>query len=433
MMPYLFWALSLLLACDGRNNRTGETDPETDFIINEGLFQLSCKRADERHPRGPGTVFVVDWRVSLEAVDDAYIRFGRDASYGARAETEDSGGVMRTVLLGLKPGREYHFQLAVSKGGTLYHSEDHTIETGPATNLLTIDEFDVKDAAAREPGFIVLVSRDIAAIFDSDGEPVWWYRSPLGDLFSARMSYDARSMWLIPRVDGFGGGATGPLERVTMDTYETEVYDDVASSHDLTPVTGDVMAFIDYGSDRSARCANQVLEIDTGGRTRTIFDASDYLRDCHLNAVRYNEIEDIYTISDRGSTIYMVSRSGDLRWKLSDVVDHAEYGGAQHGHHLLEESILVFANEAVRDRSIVYEFGRKDGAVRSVYSASERSGTLGSVQRLPGGNMLVTYSNAGAIHEVAPDGRRVLEIQTDFLGYANWRASLYGPPDDVTY
>ena len=72
----------------------------------------------------------------------------------------------------------------------------------------------------------------------------------------------------------------------------------------------------------------------------------------------------------------------------------------------------------------MYEYSRVDGSVLFRYDGGEFSNTLGTVQRLPGGNTLVTYSNAGAFHEVDPDGHAVLEVQTDPVGYSSWRASL---------
>ena len=159
---------------------------------------------------------------------------------------------------------------------------------------------------------------------------------------------------------------------------------------------------------------------------------SDYLDDCHVNALRYNEAENLYTISDRSSTIFTVKRSGEVTWRLSDVVSNATYGGIQHGHHLLENTLLVFANQAENRRSMVYEFNRSDGAVANVFDGGEYTNTFGSAQRLPGGNTLVTYSNAGAISEFDTDGIEVMTLQTDPIGYATWRADLYGPPSDVT-
>jgi hypothetical protein len=66
------------------------------------------------------------------------------------------------------------------------------------------------------------------------------------------------------------------------------------------------------------------------------------------------------------------------------------------------------------------------------YEGGVHSSNFGNVQRLPNGNTLVNYSNAGVIHEVTPDRVKVLEITANpYLGYATWRPDLYGPLDDA--
>jgi hypothetical protein len=40
----------------------------------------------------------------------------------------------------------------------------------------------------------------------------------------------------------------------------------------------------------------------------------------------------------------------------------------------------------------------------------------------------VTFSIAGEMHEVDPDGNLVMEASGDSFGYASWRPTLYGPP-----
>ena len=58
---------------------------------------------------------------------------------------------------------------------------------------------------------------------------------------------------------------------------------------------------------------------------------------------------------------------------------------------------------------------------------------LGDVQRLPGGNTLVTYSNEGLIQEIDESENVVLQISggENRIGYTLWRETLYGPPPDI--
>jgi len=61
------------------------------------------------------------------------------------------------------------------------------------------------------------------------------------------------------------------------------------------------------------------------------------------------------------------------------------------------------------------------------YAGTASSNTLGDVQRLPGGNTLVTYSSDGKIVELDPSWKEVQTFSVR-VGYTSWRPTLYGPP-----
>src|SRR4029078_1008439 len=67
---------------------------------------------------------------------------------------------------------------------------------------------------------------------------------------------------------------------------------------------------------------------------------------CHGNALRYSKKENVYTFSDHMTDVLVVDRSGAVQWKPSQRVTggNAAWGGAQHGHQLLDDGILIFAN-----------------------------------------------------------------------------------------
>jgi hypothetical protein len=131
----------------------------------------------------------------------------------------------------------------------------------------------------------------------------------------------------------------------------------------------------------------------------------------------------------------------------------SDWGSTNHGHHLLDDSIIFFANkDPATGRSKIHEYAL-DGTPGFSYESADgyTADNVGDVQRLPGGNTLVAFSNQGmgssssVIQEVSPGGSIVLEIDlrlsdcdegmmggTCALGYVNWRDSLYGPPPDVS-
>jgi hypothetical protein len=344
----------------------------------------------------------------------------------------------RTLLLGMKPSRSYHFRIVAETRDATVTSDDYVLETGEPTDLVDPIAVEAVDGTTSERGFIVTSywqgpSGTVPFIVDADGEIVWWYESSSTGIARARMSVDGRNMWMV-----VANNEGGPVERVTMDTLDGEIYGDTVASHDITPVAGDLMAYLDYGEDD----CDSIVEIDPSGATIEVFDTESVImgggldRACHGNALRYSAAEDVYTLSDLNTDVFVINREGQLEWRLSQLVagGNSTWGGAQHGHHLLDDSMLIFANRLGSNATSVALELSLDGDELLRYDSGHVSTNLGDVQRLPGGNTLVTYSNDSIIHEIDPEGNLVLEIDAGgyALGYASWRASLYGPPADIT-
>lgn len=86
--------------------------------------------------------------------------------------------------------------------------------------------------------------------------------------------------------------------------------------------------------------------------------------------------------------------------------------------------VLVFDNGV--EQSEVLEVDPANGAV--VWSWTDEdffSQTRGSVQRLPGGNTLVTESDAGYVYEVAPEGQIVWEFANPDVGENDVRTVIW--------
>jgi hypothetical protein len=445
------------LACDDQRdtNRDGAAAPDVakvgdakspDGPAKPPEFTVSVALASDIQPDAPGTVGVVKWSLRDVVPDSAEIRFGLGTDYGMVAPVDLNEPDWRTLLLGMKPNQTYHFQVVATKGTTRYQSPDQTLKTGPASNLVNLSAV-VDDPSAHVPGFIVgthvqppftmsmtefMETGSMVFILDGDGDVVWWYQSKVGLTPRARMSYDGKAMWLIPERTDWTGAA---IELVSMDTLKSTLYGDLMASHDATVVdNGDVLAFIDYGSETD--CPS-VYELHKDGSKVEIFESSDYLPDmvlpdCHLNSIRYNKAKNLYTVSDRLTDIFAIDRQGKLKWRLGDVVPSTSYGGQQHGQQLLSDSILLFANLGGADgNSAALEFSLSDGKELFRYDPGIFSVWYGDVQRLPRGNTLVTFSMAGKMHEVDSHGHLAMEVSGDIFGYTEWRSTLYGPPSDL--
>jgi hypothetical protein len=101
---------------------------------------------------------------------------------------------------------------------------------------------------------------------------------------------------------------------------------------------------------------------------------------------------------------------------------NASWGGRQHGTQLLDDGIIIFANETEQG-SQALEFAL-DGTLRQSFPAPEDSNFLGNAQRLPNGNTMV--GSGYAMHIVTPTGDVVLEMTSALpIGYFEFRSSLY--------
>jgi hypothetical protein len=382
----------------------------------------------------PGTIGIVTWSLGGAAPTSATIEFGLDTTYGMTAPVDLTAADYRTLLLGMKPSKTYHFRIVAATGAGTCTSQDYTVQTGAKTTSVSVSSFTVKNESARKRGFIVTsywqgTGSAVPFILDADGEIVWWSSGgPSGGIARARMSVDAKNMWMVVPTLGSGG----PVQRVSMDTLDPQTYSSTKASHDIAAVSGALMAFIDY----STTC-NGIIEIDPSGTTKKVFDAQGVVPSsgCHGNALRYSKTEDVYTYSDVQSDVYVVSRSGTVTWRLSQKVSggNSAWGGTQHGHQLLDKSIIILANSgSSRSASAAIEYGL-DGSLVKKFTSGGYTQNLGDVQRLPGGNTLITYSNGHLIQEVDAQDNVVLEINggSSSFGYAEWRESLYGAPMDI--
>jgi hypothetical protein len=136
-----------------------------------------------------------------------------------------------------------------------------------------------------------------------------------------------------------------------------------------------------------------------------------------------------------------VSATGTPEWQVGGACEGAPAGGScspggwlvNHGHHLLEDGTFVLFNNGENDVNHVREFklSATPGAFSATpvedYTGTGTGNTLGDVQRLPGGNTLVTYSTDAKIVELDPDWNEVQTFSAR-VGYSSWRPTLYGPP-----
>jgi hypothetical protein len=406
----------------------------------EGTFRIESSLASEVDPGAPTTVGIVTFSIVATSVLSASVDFGLDTTYGTRVRVDLAAPEYRTVLLGMKPSQNYHFRVEVETPNGTYLSEDRVLATGPAAPAV-VSRFEVLDAAQHQRGFLMgsywrAQATSTIFILDADGELVWSMKAPIPGVARATFSADGKSLWIVST-----NNSGLPLWRMTPDGLTVESYSDAIGSHDITAVEGDLMAFIEYGEDD----CDSVFEIDLSGNLVEVFELSDYLSEgvllaCHGNALRYVAEIDSYVLSSLLEDVFVIPRDGSAVTRLSTIVPggNASWGGTQHGVHLLGDSLLIFANDEGNPEggfqsggpSTAIEYSLIDGSELWRYESALYTANLGDVQRLAGGNTLITYSNEQIIREVTPTGSIVFEAQSSGppFGYPALLDSLYVDP-----
>jgi hypothetical protein len=407
---------------------------------------------NEVSPQIP-TVGVVAWSLGGEPPSSAKIVYalkGADPSLlnqGGEAPVQLGNAGHRTLLLGLKQTRDYTFHIEATRGGATCQSPDYALPTTGSLAGAPPVTLSVAQAAAREPGFIVTSSGtsvpDSAYIIDADGEIVWFFPGPLNTC-RAQMDYEGNTMWMITCNPI---NEIGELRSVSMDGAQVSMnvpgFD--GAHHDLTVMPGGRVAALVWSTPDNEPPSDLVIRTPDGQVTTAFTIGSNiYQSDLfHADAVHYLPSDDSFTISDRDPNVVVkVTSAGVPQWQLGGVCDGAPTGPhcspqswlVNHGHQLLDDgTLLLFNNTETEDTAHVLEFQLDDTAsglgatMLRDYAGTAASATLGDVQRLPGGNTLVTYSNAGTIVELDA-GWNEVQTFTVRVGYSNWRPTLYGPP-----
>ncbi len=414
---------------------------------------------------GMGTVGIVEWSPGGAAPASAEIVF---SLVGADGDLLNTGGVApvnletpnyRTLLLGLKQQRTYSFVVkATLADGALCESEAHEITTTSLPDVPLITR-DAVNPSAQEVGFLLTCggvdSTMPAVIIDADGDIVWAAPAPT-DCSRIRMDWEGDSVWMIS-TNALNNG--GEMRRVSMDGTDLQNNVDGLSSthHDFTVLPEGVVAAFSW-SDSGWDVESDLLLRAPDGSITTAFHVGSNLypggtsvfgmsNSYHANSINYYPSDDSFMIADRNpAVIVKVTTSGQAVWQLGGDCAATSAPACTsgtwdvcHGNHLLENgNVILFSNGAFMSseasQALEFSLDLAGGSLSATQvhsytsSTNAHSDSLGNVQRLPNGNTLVVFSNAGRIEELSPSWEVVQSLTTDSFGYADWRETLWGPP-----
>ena len=158
--------VALTAGCgDGERTQSG---PPCDIRIQASLSEAIA------------TVGIVEFSLASEP-RHARIDFGLDTTYGLTAPVTSREPSHRTLLLGMKPSRDYHARVVTDAGGVECASDDFVLSTGSAPSGLPEVSVTTLDPDARAGGYVVSTFLETGPTFilDADGDYVWWQRVSL--------------------------------------------------------------------------------------------------------------------------------------------------------------------------------------------------------------------------------------------------------------
>ena len=406
------------------------------------------------------TVGIVTWSTTLSGVQSAKIDFGLTTSYGMTAPVDLTQPSYRTLLLGMKASRMYHYRITATNGSGQCQSDDLTIMTGPLANGLVKPMVTTNNAAALAGGFLITGQyvrnangRGPAYILDNDGDYVWWYN--IEDYVTGvMMNYAGTHMWINTHPPDL---ADAKIHRVTMDGLTDE---DLSAtmyklSHQIAVLPDETIAF--YASDGGPEGCDDIKERAPNGTIRTIVNSQRALGTtgfCHVNDIQYSQVDDTLVFSDHTHcAVAKVRRSdGTTVWVLNGATKTFTgdfWPGSQHGIHVLGiDNFLIFNNNTrmvnnstvtpggtgTGSRAIEIKLDLNAKTVTQIWSYmgmgnAYQTDVMGDLQRLHNGNLVIAFGGKGIIQEITATGTVLQELRTQTnFGYIQKRMSLYGPP-----
>lgn len=403
------------------------------------------------------TVGIVEFATDFGALDGGYVEFGVDANYGIQAPLEVSTSAHRTLLLGMTPDTEFHYRIVAQSGNQVCRSEDRVLTTGASPPDLPVPSLRVSSQSRVAPGYLITSAQATGpsgggyyvVIYNHLGQPVWWHRSSIGGIVTrAKLSWDGK--YLYGRDGNPSARSGGQVVRIAMDGSSEESLTVDTGHHDLavTPDNG-ILFLVGGGGDGCGR----IEKWSATDEASHFYDLREAFGDafkpgndpCHCNSIHYNPSDASITVSCLMQNAYVkLSDAAELLWVLGGNNGQSDFSGdvawdRQHGHQMLAPNHILFLNnngggDSTSESSLAVEL-ELDGDNHTAkrvweYDGGEITQTLGDVQRLPNGNTLVTYCNAGILHEVDADKQLVQSWAfSNGVGYADHRENLYGTPE----
>jgi hypothetical protein len=454
----------LLLGC------TPDPDPSEGIVTASGAASEHVPSVLLVTIDGPGGTAFVEY-----GLDDAFDQRTPDFVRPTPSVRDATDAVI--PVLGLKASHAYRWRaVVVDADGERHVSEPATFDVpSPPAGLRPIEVSIAEDEAELRYFLAAVIEPGVdswAAILDRDGDWVWWASTDGTVIVTAETGLDGRSVgW--SQYDFAKFDDVGKFVRLSLDgTTRTETrlrmgHHDIVQHDDGTlAFLGISFADVVVGGD-SYRMASDTISVGPEGMTdadtpelrfdmfedfpldpvvtcQHVASKEDKLGErnvsewTHANSFMYVDEDDAWYVNDKftdwlikidrgtGDVVWtMNGRGGDFTrpdgepiwtdvrntslWSHGHMSDIWSGGGMMFDngdHHVPNVSRAVeFAwDEEAMTAEIVWEYRHPEGLATAA---------LGDVRRMPGDDVLITWSGLGEVDEVTRDGRVVWKGRTE--------------------
>ncbi len=410
------------------------------------------------------TVYTAHWSAELDTIDAAWWELGRPDHGVERILPVDTtaGPEFETTLYGMKPGESYRLWAVVESDGEILRSDEHRVETGLLPPELPELSVERAEGAETWEGLLVTTIAAMpptAVMIDVDGDIVWWHMlDGVENLARARLDVDGRHMLMLDM--NLEGSALGALYRIDLAGEERALLPSANFHHDFALRADGTVAALAYDPMDIGGISvpgDRIVELSPDGETRVVYDvweddeveyspADAYMGRMwpHANAIDISDDGEAYLVSflSLDSVVRIDRATGKVDWRVggrhSDVTTAdggTELFDHQHQFHWLGDRLLAFENgplsmgvSAALEYAVDLEGGQVELAWEHPSSLGLSSPILGDVQRLEGGDTLITWSYAGRIEQVTPEHEVSWALQASVGGAFGYTELLTGLP-----
>jgi hypothetical protein len=380
-------------------------------------------------------------------------------------------GSYEAVVTGLKPDTDIDIVAVATTGGVRFEGEGLSYSTGSAPAFLpSTTVWRDETIGAASGGFLItsLLPAGPPVILDDDGDYVWWCDPGLDDPFTISPVQPARDgtglLYLLWTGQTLGGAydETRKLIKVAWDGTTIGEIEAPDAHHDFTELPDGAIAMIVYDTqviDGEPLHGDRLVERTFDGdevEIWSIWDAVPYDPDLevqndetwgHSNAVRYDEIEDVYYLSSYNfSALFKIDRrTGETLWTLGSgqggftLTEGQQWFRHQHRMQPLDDGrLLLFDNQLGTEgnsRVVELDIDEAQRRVDIVWSAQSDPPldvySFGNPVRCDSGHTFVDWSTSGQIDEFDVDGDLLWRLNLPMgaaFGYASWTETLGAMP-----